>query len=71
MNKKRTDFAKLIKDLVGVGWTQAGIAEEIGCHESNISLLANGQRTDPYTSLGMPLIELHRKEMRKAKRRSA
>lgn len=70
MRPKNKDFSKIIQDLIDIGWTQQRIAKEIWASQSNISNLLNNERSDPRASLALPLLKLHRAEVRKSKRRA-
>jgi predicted transcriptional regulator len=63
------EFSELVNDLIGLGWTQQRIADEIEATQPTISRLLHQKRLDPPASVALPLIELHKREITKAKRR--
>ena len=62
-------FEKIIKELSEFGWKYREIADEVGADPSFISRLASADRKEPGYFMGLALVELHKKEARKAKRR--
>jgi hypothetical protein len=67
MAKENTDFQRIILDLVKAGWRETGIANAIGVTQSNISQIKRGLVKQPRYDLGVALVQLHKKEMRKFK----
>lgn len=53
--------------MAGLGYTQAQIAQMLGCVQSSVSDLANKPRIDPSYTFGMKVIDLHGRLMRGAK----
>jgi len=64
-------FSEIISDLREIGWTETAIGSIVGANQSTINRLRRGIIPEPFWSLGDALIRLHKKEMRKAKRRAA
>lgn len=53
------NWTSLIADLRARGWTQAALADRLGCKQPTISDLANGKITNPSYELGARLVEIH------------
>jgi len=62
------DFKKLISDLTVAGFKQAKIAQDVGCSQANVSDISVGKVRQPNYALGVRLIALHKKHMRKPSR---
>ena len=56
---KKTNFRKIIRELVRSQYSTALLAHECGCSETYIKQLAAGYRKQPGYDLGKKLSELH------------
>jgi predicted transcriptional regulator len=69
MNRKKTDFKKIVNDLYyKADITISKIAILVGVSQPTITRLANGVVSEPMFELGSRLVALHKKEMRNAEK---
>ena len=61
------NWKQLLTDLKTAGVNQAQIAQEAGCSQPTISDLFSGKLEMPRWAIGVALIDLHKKHMRKSK----
>lgn len=59
------NFAALLTDLNGWGWSDYKLADEIGLSRSAITKLRNGERSQPAYNDGCRIVKLHKREGRK------
>ena len=64
------DFQVLINELIDKGWTQAAIARESGCAQSNIARLLSLEGAEPKYSTGANLVNMNRYKDKRAYLRS-
>lgn len=60
------NFAVLLTDLNGWGWSDYKLADEIGMSRSAITKLRNGERKEPAYNDGCRIVKLHKGEKRKS-----
>jgi len=64
MNKKErvvvVNFGKLVRELIGAGWTQKDIAKKIGCSQPNVARLLKEKNADPRWKIGNKIVLLHK-----------
>ena len=59
-------FTKLITDIKRrTGMTDAQIAAKLGCNQSHVTRMKNGDVTDPVYSIGHAIVVMHQKATRK------
>jgi len=63
------NFMAIVSDLNVAGFNLTEIAEIVGTSQPQISRLKDGVTTSPGYTLGTRLVQLHRKEMLKLRRR--
>jgi hypothetical protein len=56
---KKTNFRKIIRELVKSGYSDALLAHECGCSQTYITQLSKGHRKQPGYDIGRKLSELH------------
>lgn len=61
------NFKNIIQDLMQSGWSQADIATHCNTGQSHISGLCTGDRKMPGYDLGVSLVALHKRVMRRQK----
>lgn len=54
------DWAKLISEIQVAGFTQAKIADSVGCSQSSLCDLANGRTKEPLYRIGERLVAMHK-----------
>lgn len=59
----KTDFQRIISDLVAVGWSERALARKFGVTQPSISQLKTGRTKQPKYDLGAALVRLHKEEM--------
>lgn len=66
-DNERMNWTNLIQDLLDSGMTQMGIAEACKTGQSHISCLYRGERKCPNYDLGVSLVSLHKRKIRRRK----
>ena len=61
----------LLSDITRAGITQVDMAKEFGCAQSTISDLARGVTRSPNFELGQHLFALHKKVVRKSRKKES
>lgn len=65
------NFKNMISELLVAGLTQASIGKSIGLSQPSVVDLLNGKTKSPRWEVGDSLIRLHKRVMRKHKRKPA
>lgn len=61
-------FTKLIPEIKRrTGMTDAQIADILGCNQSHVTRMKNGEVTDPVYSIGKAIVDMHQKALRRKK----